>query len=266
MIDASYSISPNMTAAHSNGLLPNSTVGDLKIPQQLIFTYKSDILKEKTPPLFYQNVKRTIDMYSKAWGNHDTPVWFLTDDHCRLAINATKPELLSYFNKEKHGPLKADICRVAALYLKGGYYFDVDMEAVQAFFPDRNVSFVTAYDESTRRFFQSFLASEPRNRILKEALDVMLDYYRKGKVRGDIKLGPVTLLEALNAVPVSERGKTHLLTEVGLTNGIYPELPRRDGVGCCCNFVVHDSNLKQVFFYSRIVGAGKFCQLPRFPS
>jgi hypothetical protein len=261
VFDAPVSISPNTTAAHNmSGPLPNSG-GDFKIPHQLIFTYKWDILKEKKPPLFYQNVKRTIDIYSKAWGEPDTPVWFLSDDHCRRAIIATKPELLLYFNKEQDGSFKADICRVAALYLKGGYYFDVDMEAVQAFVPDSNVSFITAYDETMKRFFQSFLASEPGNRILREALDVMLNYYSQNKLRGDIKLGPTTLLEAMNAVPLSERGKTHLLTEMHLANGTYPDMPRRDGVGCCCNHVVQDSSLKQVFFYSRIVGAGKFCRL-----
>jgi hypothetical protein len=165
-----------------------------------------------------------------------------------------------YFNKERNGSLKADIYQVAALYLKGGYYFDVDTEAVQAFLPDSAVSFVTAYDESMSRFFQSFLASEPGNQILREALDMMLIYYRQKEPHSDIKLGPVTLLEALNAVPLSERGNTHLLTEIYLENGTYPDLPRRDGVGCCCNYVVQDSSLKQVFFYSRIVGAGPFCQ------
>jgi mannosyltransferase OCH1-like enzyme len=153
----------------------------------------------------------------------------LTDEDCRLAINATKPELLFYFNEERNGSYKADICRVAALYLKGGFYFDVDMEVVQAFLPDSNATFVTVYNPKRMAFFQSFLATEPGNRILREAFDVMLDYYRQNKVDSvSLRLGPASLFAALNAVPLSERGQTHLLQEVSLSDSnTYPDIPRR---------------------------------------
>jgi hypothetical protein len=57
----------------------------------------------------------------------------LHDTDCRSVIYAAKPNLLVYFDREVHGSRKADICRVAALYLTGSYYFDADMEALEVY-------------------------------------------------------------------------------------------------------------------------------------
>merc|ERR1712032_1573689 len=40
-------------------------------------------------------------------------------------------ELAHAFLAERHGPYKSDTCRLAQLYLDGGYYFDNDMLAKQ---------------------------------------------------------------------------------------------------------------------------------------
>jgi mannosyltransferase OCH1-like enzyme len=109
---------------------------DFKIPRRLLFTHKSNILETKDPPLFYENVQKTVKIYREAWGEPDAPIWFLDDADCRSAVYAAKPNLVTYFDREPHGSWKADICRVAALYLTGGYYFDVDMEAVNPWIPN----------------------------------------------------------------------------------------------------------------------------------
>jgi hypothetical protein len=46
--------------------------------------------------------------------------------HMRVA---TRSLLESYFEREQMGAYKGDICRFAALYMHGGFYFDVDMLA-----------------------------------------------------------------------------------------------------------------------------------------
>jgi hypothetical protein len=233
---------------------------DFKVPRRLIFTYKSNILETKEPSVFYENVQRTIKMYREAWGEPDAPVWFLDDDDCRAAIYAVKPNLIKYFDWEVDGSWKADICRVAALYLTGGYYFDVDMEVVNPWIPNRNVAFATVDQPDTKRYFQSFLVSEKGGRLLEESLDEMLIFYEKRKTRKDILLGPDTLKWAVESVPMGDRGEMVFLLEedVILEEGT-DSLLRRGGIGFGCEYVVTDPVTKERIFYSRIVGAGKGC-------
>jgi hypothetical protein len=141
-------------------------------------------------------------------------VWFVNDTDCRSAIYAAKPNLLVYFDREVHGSWKADICRIAALYLTGGHYFDVDMEVVDPWVPDRNVAFATATTPNKTRYYQSFLASEQNGRILEEALDEMLLFYETKAVRTGKLLGCDTLKTAFDSVAISERGRIIILEEV----------------------------------------------------
>jgi hypothetical protein len=120
-----------------------------------------------------------------------------------------------------------------------------------------------------KRFFQSFLISQPGHPILEKALDFMLHFFRNPPMQHvllDYKLGPVTLLNAYEAMDPSVHEKAHLLYEMLLDDRatrLYPNIPKQDGVGCCCNFIVHDPFLsKKAYFYSRVVGAGKFCSEP----
>jgi hypothetical protein len=232
---------------------------EYKIPRRLIFTHKDKLLETKEPPLLYENVQKTIQTYRKAWGEPDAPVWFLNDDDCRSAIYAAKPELVTYFDREVLGSWKADICRVAALYLTGGYYFDVDMEALHPWVPECNVTFATALQPDNTRYFQSFLASERKGRILEEALDEMLLFYEDKKMRTIALIGPDTLNWAIRSVPVSEQGKVTLLKETETILNERDAPLRPNAVGCCCNFVVQDPATNQTLFYSRIVGFGYKC-------
>jgi hypothetical protein len=238
---------------------------DFKIPRRLLFTYKSKILETKEPPAFYENVQRTIKMYREAWEEPDAPVWFLDDDECRSAIYAAKPALVTYFDREVDGSWKADICRVAALYLTGGYYFDVDMEAVNPWIPSHNVTFATADDLGKKAFFQSFLASEMKGRVMGEALEEMLIFYEEKKSRLDILLGPATLKWALDSIPPSELGgETAVLEEIdySLENNSEISSRRREAVGCCCHVKVQEPVSNVTMFYSRIVGSSTKCTDP----
>jgi hypothetical protein len=239
-----------------------------KIPHFLIFTFKYNLLERQEPSslLYYQNVQRTIQMYRDEWQEPEAPVWFLNDTDCRSAIHAVRPELLPYFEYERDGAWRADMCRIAALYLSGGYYFDVDMEVVQPFVPSNSTSFVTVKADAApgdQKFFQSFLASAPKSRILEQALEEMLEYYRKQRTHLSTHLmGPETLKWAFDMVPEHERGKVRLLKESGYhVNSTVLNLPqsRRNAVGAFCNFLVQDPDTLQTHFYSRIVGIPKKC-------
>jgi hypothetical protein len=237
---------------------------DFKIPRMLLFTYKSKILETKEPPAFYENVQRTIKMYREAWEEPDAPVWFLDDDDCRSAIYAAKPALVTYFDREVDGSWKADICRVAALYLTGGYYFDVDMEAVNPWIPSRNITFATAVEPAKTRYFQSFLASEKKGRVIEEALNELLLFYEDMKSRKDILLGPDTLKWAFDSLPPSELGDTVVLEEIPYSPENSTEISsrRREAVGSCCHYKVQEPVSNVTMFYSRIVGSSTKCTDP----
>ena len=79
--------------------------------------------------------------------------------------------------------------------------------------------------------------------------------------------GPSTLKDAYNAVTDKDRAEAWILHELNLEQrnipaGTYPELPRQEGDGCCCNFIVEDAVQKQVYFFSRFVGASNYCNVP----
>ena len=63
-----------------------------------------------------------------------------------------------FFDKERYGPYKSDICRLSTLYEGGGYYFDNDFEVSQDVRPllPSNISLSTVLElDSTRNIFQA---------------------------------------------------------------------------------------------------------------
>lgn len=269
-------------------------------------------------------------------------VWSLDNQECRSVIQEVNPGLVRHFDRERHGAFKSDICRAAALYMTGGYYFDIDMKVIQALILSNNITFATSYGHRRDNFFQSFTATRQHSPILKEALKLMLLYYSdqlqvqtqmqdtnrtleetlkiygrkfqtkdsirdpasllevyeslassgvdgnllkdlspffdgEQKLHGDL-IGPSTLKDAYDRVMKEDdlntgsitavKEESLILTEInledkeGANSGMYPNLLRQNGSGCCCNYVVHDPNTQTPVYFSRIVGAGVRCQLP----
>jgi mannosyltransferase OCH1-like enzyme len=236
---------------------------EFKIPRRIIFTYKDNILETKDPPVLYENMLNTIQKYREEWGDPNAPVWLLTDADCVNAIHLARPNLVNYFVREEAGSWKADMCRAAALYLTGGYYFDVDIEVVEPWKHGSNVTFATAATQGTNRFFQAFVASEKEGRVIEKSLSEMLLFYETKRSRANL-LGCVTMKWAYELIPVSERGETVILEELPFPRDRLESPERRDAVGCCCEFGVQDPYTKQHAFYSRVVGASSFCT-PRVP-
>ena len=199
------------------------------IPYHLWFTDKTNILKTKEPQHFYENVIKTIDMYTHAFEQNTTDsnstnavtasirVTCMDNDYCVKIIQHVSPGLVPFFLSEARGDYKADICRLAALYLHGGYYFDVDIDVIKPFYhvrsaTDKEVTFSTVIDLKESAFFQAFLAATPRHPIIKTALKVIQAYYdspyRTTKGIGT-PMGPLTLAAAYRLV-VGEPGNAAL--------------------------------------------------------
>lgn len=235
-----------------------------KIPRHMVFTYKENLLETKTPDVYYKNTINTIRSYREAWNMEQAPVYFLNNEACELEISLTEPRLLKYFRLVS-GENKADICRIAALYRHGGYYFDIDLEVVKPAVVDKksNVTFVTVQASGLRYFFQAFIAVSPKNFILKLALQSMLNHYEGNRhpATKSEHMGPSTLKEAFDAIPDDMMdGEALILEEFFLDNrgARYPEMKRyEDNDWGACNAVVHDKLKRIVHFRSRVFGSDK---------
>ena len=252
-----------------SGLVENSPRRTVRarVPHILIFTYKHNILETKEPALLYNNVMQTVQAYRNLWDDAEpAPIRFLDDEACREAIEQSEPRLVPHFDGEREGKFRADICRIAQLFNHGGYYFDVDLRVIQPIKLDSIITFSSVLSgyPNLDQFFQAFLAATPGHPVLAKALQIMLDYYEgKHAIRGK-NVGTSTLKDAYDAVGESERGPSKLLIET--KNDIkekyyYPDVPKLDGIGCCCDQICHDPEEKIAYFYARIPGSSKYCQL-----
>mmetsp|Transcript_9037 Transcript_9037/g.25044 ORF Transcript_9037/g.25044 Transcript_9037/m.25044 type:complete len:595 (-) Transcript_9037:77-1861(-) len=155
-----------------------------RIPHQILFTHKTNLLRaKKADPkeqqFYLDNIMRTIRMYANFWKNETVSIWFLDNQECERVLRKVEPRLIPYFLHESvEGKFKGDMCRAAALFLKGGYYFDADMKALKPVRLDPNTTFSSA--KSSQGFFNSYMASAPGNMVVRESLDIMLRYYMNG--------------------------------------------------------------------------------------
>lgn len=270
-------------------LVPIPVPIPVSIPRRLIFTYRSDLLKSKFPAHLHENVRNTIQAYANAWNTTpaDVDVHFLTDVKCAEYIEKVEPRLLKPFSTERNGPYKGDICRIAALYELGGYYFDVDIQVVKALDPDPNVTFITSH-MGNKQFFQAILALSPNHPVAKSTLNSMVhDWYLNPTVMAKFNLTSFEIRTFQSAAYTKER-ENYLVeqygydpdNEIGLLLGpatlwlgynqhinrtgawllsevnnekeqLYPEWIR-EATSWGCNYMVHDNGTP--YFYSRCKG------------
>ena len=110
---------------------------------------------------------------------------------CQKVISKVEPTLLPHYIHETKGQNKANICRIAALYDKGGYYFDTDMQVVKALDIQRDITFVTPHEAKSTwhdvpGFFNSFLAVLSHHSFFKNFLnlDIFVQYYNSSSSGG----------------------------------------------------------------------------------
>lgn len=170
-----------------------------KIPWNLIFVdTRQNILQTKQPRHLYENLQNTIQVYQNVWPS-SMQVMFLTDPECRDEITkAGFPELVYYYdNVEQHGEEKSDVCRAAALYNHGGYYFDSDLKAIQPIIlpPNHTISLITALpDNFPFQLANGVLVSEPRSPILRRSLNIIKEGY---KIEEQHRMNKLTNREAI---------------------------------------------------------------------
>lgn len=180
-----------------------------KIPNVLIFTHYQNLLLENEVANSYtttttgseeelellalqKNVRAIIAMHRNA------TVRFLTDVDCEQSIRNTlgdDTKLVQYFQSEKHGMYKSDICRGAALWETGGLYFDVDLGARMPLWtvlgPFTSFVTVNVHERSKQRpgFFQAFMGAVPNHPIMKRYLELFVVYY-EGNLKLETRLLP----------------------------------------------------------------------------
>ncbi|GKZ00209.1 hypothetical protein MPSEU_000973900 [Mayamaea pseudoterrestris] len=237
-----------------------------------------------------QNVRNIIALHPTA------KVRFLTDDDCRRSIanvfeqigkkrdtNATTTSsqlsLVDYFDKERAGMYKADLCRGAALWETGGLYFDVDlgvrMNVLTALQQTQNkrkqaTTFCTVrvHEQSNRpgAFFQAFIGVTPQHAIIERYVELFWDYYRG--MLPEYKnepLGVVLLKQAMDDVlrhDPEAAATIELWQEVLYRTNMKSKLEKIVpyppwGTRRACKFIVVSSakNPFTVPFYSRIAGS-----------
>jgi hypothetical protein len=125
-------------------LAPMNPPAPFKIPRILIMVAETLISMTEDPVESFFNEAQITDMYKEAWGDPLAPRWLLDLLTCNAAIFKAKRELVPVFRAETNVSKKLDMCRVAALYLSGGYQVDIDLEIISIPNPADSVGLVIA--------------------------------------------------------------------------------------------------------------------------
>lgn len=193
--------SSSTTVTSTANTIPPEDQHPYAIPPILIFTHRYNLLD---PNLFdtvsnlsveeraelqalQANVQHTIQILSE---HHYLQVRFLTDKDClHSLVTVLGPDspLVEYFQSEKKGMYKADICRAAALAETGGWYFDVDvgvrLDVWQSLRNPSTTDFVTArvHLQSTHpgAYFQAVWGCRKGHDLLYRYLEWFVAYYEE---------------------------------------------------------------------------------------
>lgn len=234
------------------------------IPNRVIFTYRINLLTTDGLLLttherrLRTNVWKTIRMHPGA------DVLFYDDARCARLIRDLMGEAMeTHFNAEVRGMYKGDVCRGAALWRHGGYYLDVDMEAVVdvRLYTKPSTTYLTALDVWGAGHFQSIWATVPRHPAVHGYLDRFMAHY-EGHLHVDGLLGVVIARMAFDDVARATLNKVQFFVEVNRdVDRRAAYVPHQWGDGCCCNFVVLDPETATVVFYSRALGTSAKCDV-----
>jgi hypothetical protein len=235
-----------------------------KIPPVLVFSGADEIIKTHHPKTLHKNIHDTIRHYTKAFErqfNGVKPyVIFLNENHCQSVIQKAQPRLMPYYRIEKLTAFKQDICRMAALYVWGGYYIDASVKVLHPIvFPD-TVAIATVFTPPRKDYTQVFIAAKKHHVAVRRALDFMLHHYQGHVTRPIDNLGPKTLKWAFEASQPTELGHHKMLEEVYLDIPSHakrhPEIKSVIQAGKhACNIAVIDPFDGKHLFYSHTIGS-----------
>ena len=100
----------------------------------------------------------------------------MTENDWVKAVNDSAPLLLPNYYIEK--PMyKADLCQLSELYLRGGYYMDVDQVATLPYQTPRESSFVIVKGADWPKYgvAQAFMAASPGHSIIYKNLRILTE-------------------------------------------------------------------------------------------
>jgi len=197
--------------------------------------------------LLIENVRNTLVI------NNASSVHFLDTAACESATSKISQALLDVYRHEADLRFRSDICRVAALYWEGGYYFDDDMVAYRPIVPliHDSTEFASVKAVESGLFFQSFIAASPCHPVLRRNLEMFIEARRPDAPKKyDNLLGPVTLQLAYDEL---QPKKAQLFQESRYDpRGVEPSMLIADYNGFECEFAVHDEVTRNLLFCSRI--------------
>lgn len=169
------------------------------IPRVALFNHKINLLHNKTyDPVMFENIHRTLKMIAPY------KVIFFSDDDCHRLLGELEDEwnmraLQDTYVMLLDGRIKSDMCRLAMLWRYGGFYFDNDIFLLQDL--TKNIlpatEFVTCKTttliRNTPGFFQAFVGSKPRNKVLKQALHYHTTWVSTVMMQNEMEIQRVTL-------------------------------------------------------------------------
>eukprot|EP00405_Crypthecodinium_cohnii_P038778 CAMPEP_0206537342 /NCGR_PEP_ID=MMETSP0325_2-20121206/7264_1 /ASSEMBLY_ACC=CAM_ASM_000347 /TAXON_ID=2866 /ORGANISM="Crypthecodinium cohnii, Strain Seligo" /LENGTH=466 /DNA_ID=CAMNT_0054034679 /DNA_START=265 /DNA_END=1661 /DNA_ORIENTATION=+ len=178
------------------------------IPRQLILTSKSGRL-EDLPRAVQKNIEHNIAL------DPDIKLRMLGDAECQAYISQHfGAELSSFFEAEKHGSYRGDICRSCVLAKEGGFYLDLDVQLKFSLLSliDNHTTFMSVLSEPDLSLLNAVMAAEPQNPIVTQVVEELRKWYRDEVPHTDREtssewMGPVTLRRATENVTAWLCGK-----------------------------------------------------------
>lgn len=150
-----------------------TTIKNAKIPLQLVMTGKEDTL-EHLPSNMRRNVEKTLAL------NPGMKTRYLSDSQCRMYVRQhCDDELAEFYNAEKAGHFRGDICRAAVLFHEGGFYADLDLEPVLPFnaLVDNSTKFMSVFTHDGA-ILNALMAVVPESPVMKETLLEIHQWYK----------------------------------------------------------------------------------------
>lgn len=160
--------------------------GHIKEPKIESFQNHTDKTNDEVPKRIFMCCKDKSDIPSKVMSNWKllNPEYEITlydDDECLAYIKNNSlygNKYSDFYKKIPYGPIKADLWRLCVLYEFGGVYTDIDIEpykSIDEIIDDREITFCTSISLKNDHIFQAFIYTTPKNEIIKQCLDMMMN-------------------------------------------------------------------------------------------
>jgi len=172
-----------------------------------------DIISNRSPPKLYDNIIDIIGKYTTEWnssliGENNIGVNFLGKDECHEVIQEVEPRLMKHYQNETYGPHRSDICRLAQLYRKGGYYLDNDTKVLKPLVLPSEITFATVIGISKKHFAQGIIFAAPGHPVIRLAIDMTLQHYQGIHARPELDYskdtGTKVLYDAYHKVQLTD--------------------------------------------------------------